>query len=116
MTLDEILCFDSIENLKIDMVQKQFAGRYLSELISKLKNYKPDIFKDIEYPVLMEMVERRNIHLHNKGYADKKYCSSFNIYKLNVGDYVYIDREYLFIKVMNTLSKFSTNIENELCI
>lgn len=47
---------------------------------------------------------------------DKKYCSSFNIYKLNVGDYVYIDREYLFIKVMNTLSKFSTNIENELCI
>lgn len=116
MTLDEILCFDSIENLKIDMVQKQFAGRYLSELISKLKNYKPDIFKDIEYPVLMEMVERRNIHLHNKGYADKKYCSSFNIYKLNVGDYVYIDGEYLFIKVMNTLSKFSTNIENELCI
>ncbi len=116
MTLDEILCFDSIENLKIEMVKKQFAGRYLSELISKLKNYKPDIFKDIEYPVLMEMVERRNIHLHNKGYADNKYCSSFNIYKFNVDDYVNIDSEYLFIKVMNTLSKFLTNIENELCI
>lgn len=35
---------------------------------------------------------------------------------LMLDDYVYIDREYLFIKVMNTLSKFSTNIENELCI
>ena len=98
------------------MVQKQFAGKYLSELISKLKNYKPDIFKDIEYPVLMEMVERRNIHLHNKGYADNKYYSSFNIYKFNVDDYVNIDSEYLFIKVMNTLSKFLTNVENELCI
>lgn len=116
VTLDEILCFDSMENLKKDMVQQQFVGRYLSELISKLKKYKPDIFKDIEYPVLMEMVERRNIHLHNKGYADNKYCGSFNIYKLNVGDYAYIDSEYLFIKVMNTLSKFSTNIEKELCV
>ena len=64
----------------------------------------------------MEMVERRNIHLHNKGYADNKYYNSFNIYKFNVDDYVNIDSEYLFIKVMNTLSKFLTNVENELCI
>lgn len=116
MTLDEMLYFDSIEDLKITMVQKQFAGRYLSELISKLKKYKPNIFIDIEYPMLMEMIERRNIHLHNKGFVDNKYYSSFNIYKLNIGDYAYIDSEYLFIKAFNTLSRFATNIENELCI
>lgn len=116
ITLDEMLCFDSIEELKKDMVQKQFAGRYLSELVSKLKRYKPNIFKDIEYSTLMEMIERRNIHLHNKGFADKKYHGSFNIYNFNVGDYAYIDSEYLFLKVFNTLSQFSANIEKELCV
>ena len=39
-----------------------------------------------------------------------------NIYKFNIGDYAYIDNEYLFIKVMNTLAQFSSNIERELCI
>lgn len=115
MTLDEMLCFDSIEDLRITMVQKQFAGKCLSELINKLNKYKPNIFSDVEYPMLMEMIERRNIHLHNKGFADNKYCGSFNQYKLNVGDYAYIDSEYLFIKVFNTLSQFATNIEKELC-
>ena len=116
ITLDEIVCFDSIEDLKIDMVQKQFSKRYLSELISKLKRYKPNIFNNVDYPMLMEMIERRNIHLHNKGFADNKYCNSFNIYKLSVDDYAYIDSDYLFIKVFNTLSQFATNIEKELCI
>ena len=116
ITLDDILYFDSIEDLKISMVQKQFAGRYLSELVNKLYKYKPNIFIDIEYPMLMEMIERRNIHLHNKGFADNKYCSSFNIYKMNLGDYAYIDSEYLFIKVFNTLLQFTTNIEKELSI
>ena len=64
----------------------------------------------------MEMIERRNIHLHNKGFVDNKYFDSFNIYKFNIGDYAYIDNEYLFIKVMNALAQFSSNIERELCI
>lgn len=69
------------------------------------------MFSEIDYPALMEMIERRNIHLHNKGFADSKYCTSFNIYKFNIGDYAYIDSEYLFIKVFNSLSRFATNFE-----
>lgn len=116
MTLDEIVCFDSIEDLKIDIVQKQFAGKYLSELVSKLYKYKPNIFVDVKYSILTEMIERRNVHLHNKGFADIKYCTSCNIYKLNVGDYAYIDSEYLFTKVFDTLSQFVANLEKELSI
>lgn len=116
ITLDEMLDFNSIEELRKDMVQKQFSGRYLSELVSKLKKYKPEIFNGIEYLMLMEMIERRNVHLHNKGFVDNKYYNSFNIYKLSIGDYAYIDSNYLFIKVFNTLSQFSINIEKELCI
>ncbi len=114
ITLDEMLDFNNIEELKFNMIQKQFTGKYLSELIGKLKKYKPEIFDDIEYPELMEMIERRNIHLHNKGFVDDKYCDSFNIYRLNKGDYAYIDSNYLFIKVFNTLSQFVTNIETAL--
>ena len=114
ITFDEMLDFNNIEELKINMIQKQFSGKYLSELIGKLKKYKPEIFDNIEYPELIEMIERRNIHLHNKGFVDDKYVDSFNIYRLNKGDYAYIDSNYLFIKVFNTLSQFVTNIESAL--
>lgn len=111
ITLEDTLSFSNIENLKYDMIQKQFSGKYLSEIIRKLKNYKVDLYKNIDYALLMEMIERRNIHLHNKGYVDEKYKNSFNIYKFNIGEYAYIDSEYLFIKVFNTLSQFATNFD-----
>lgn len=116
VTLDEISHFDNIEKLKMNMVNRQFDGKYLKDLITKLYKYKRAIFNGIKYIELMEMIERRNIHLHNKGFVDNKYFDSFNIYKFNIGDYAYIDNEYLFIKVMNTLAQFSSNIERELCI
>lgn len=116
VTLDEISHFDNIEKLKMNMVNRQFDGKYLKDLIIKLYKYKRAIFNGIKYIELMEMIERRNIHLHNKGFVDNKYFDSFNIYKFNIGDYAYIDNEYLFIKVMNTLAQFSSNIERELCI
>lgn len=43
--------------------------------------------------MLMEMIERRNIHLHNKGIVDKKYCSFFNIYHFHEGEYAFIDNK-----------------------
>lgn len=114
ISLDELLEFGSIEDLKAEMIQKQFSGRYLSELISKLKKYRPKLFDGIKYPMLMEMIERRNIHLHNKGFVDNKYYNGFNLYKFNVGDYAYIDRKYLFDVVFNAMSTFTTNMEKEL--
>ena len=103
--------FDSIEALKIDMVQKQFSGRYLRELINKLKRYKPNIFNNVDYTMLMDMIERRNIHLHNKEFVDNKYCNLFNIYKLSIDNYAYIDSDYLlkylilYINLLQILKK-----------
>lgn len=111
VNIEDVLLFENIDELKESMIHKQFDGKYLSEIIRKLKKFNSALFSEIDYPALMEMIERRNIHLHNKGFADSKYCTSFNIYKFNIGDYVYIDSEYLFIKVFNTLSQFATNFE-----
>ena len=98
------------------MIHKQLAGRYLSELINKLKKYRPSLFTGVEYPVLMEMIERRNIHLHNKGIVDEKYCGFFNIYHFCDGEYAFIGDKYLFTIVFNTLSQFTKNMEKELNI
>lgn len=111
VNIEDVLLFENIEELKESMIHRQFDGKYLSEIIRKLKKYNSDLFSEIDYPALMEMIERRNIHLHNKGFADSKYCTSFNIYKFNIGDYAYIDSEYLFIKAFNSLSRFATNFE-----
>lgn len=111
ITIDDVLLYKNIEELKANMIHKQFDGKYLSEIIKRLKSYNPDLFSGIDYPTLMEMIERRNIHLHNKGYADYKYCTSYNIYRFNIGDYVYIDSKYLFTNVFNILSQFATNFE-----
>lgn len=64
----------------------------------------------------MEMIERRNIHLHNKGIVDEKYCGFFNIYHFCDGEYAFIDDKYLFTIVFNTLSQFTKNMEKELNI
>ena len=110
-SIDDVVLFSSIEELKRDLIQKQFNGRYISELIRKLHKFKPSVFENIDYSVLLEMIERRNIHLHNKGYVDEKYCDSVNLYSLKIGEYAYIDSKYLFITVFNTLSQFSVDFE-----
>lgn len=111
VNIDDVLLFENIEQLKENMIHKQFDGKYLSEMIKKLKIYNADIFSGIDYPMLLEMIERRNIHLHNKGFVDNKYHTACNIYKFNLNDYAYIDSDYLFIKVFNILSKFANNFE-----
>ncbi len=116
MTLDEVVEFRSIDNLKNEMIHKQIASKYLRELINQIRKYRPSVLNGIEYPMLVEMIERRNIHLHNKGFVDKKYCDSFNVYNFNEGEYAFIDKEYLFSKVFNILSQFVANMEKEMAI
>lgn len=111
VALEDVLQFTSIEQLKSELVQRQFSGRYLSEIIKKLKTYLPSLFDGIDYAKLMEMIECRNVHLHHKGCVDEKYHNSFNIYNLSVGDYAFIDCKYLFDGVFNTLSHFATNFD-----
>ncbi len=110
--VDEIVSFTKIEELKNDIIQKQFAGRYLNDIISRLYNYKIGVFNNVKFPNLMEMISRRNIHIHNKGVVDNKYCEKYNIYDLKKGDYAFIDNNYLLKNVFNTLLIFAENLQN----
>ena len=112
ITFNDVLPFATIDDLKNDLINRQFEGKYLSEIIRKLKKYKPALFGNLDYLDLMEMIERRNVHLHNKGIVDEHYKNNYNKYNFDLGDYAYIDSEYLFIKVFNTLSAFVTNLDS----
>ncbi|MDE6604544.1 MAG: hypothetical protein K2K85_00795, partial [Clostridia bacterium] len=110
--VDEIVSFNKIEALKNDIIQKQFEGRYLSDILSRLKEYNKTVFDNINFPNLMEMVSRRNIHIHNKGIVDDKYSEKYNIYGLKKGDFAFIDNNYLLANVFNTLLTFAQNLQN----
>lgn len=114
VSLEEVISFSDIDSLKNDMIRKQFAGKYLREIIYKLHSYDNSLFDGIKFNELMELIERRNVHLHNKGFVDSKYCSKYNLNGYNVGDYAFIDSKYLFIRTFNTLSNFITNLNTVL--
>ena len=40
VTLEDVLPFSSIEQLKTELVQRQFSGKYLSEIIKKLRQHR----------------------------------------------------------------------------
>lgn len=110
--VDEIVSFDKIDDLKNDIIQKQFEGRYLSDILLRLKGYNKTVFDNIDFPNLMEMVSRRNIHIHNKGIVDDKYSEKYNIYGLKKGDFAFVYNNYLLANVFNTLLTFAQNLQN----
>lgn len=58
----------------------------------------------------MEIIQRRNLHIHKKGIVDEKYFAKGNGSELgiSVGDYAVIDNEYMH-KATELLEKFVTN-------
>lgn len=62
------------------------------------------------YLTLMEIIQRRNLHIHKKGIVDEKYFTKGNGSEqgISVCDYAVIDNEYMH-KATELLEKFVTN-------
>ena len=61
---------------------------------------------------VLEMIQRRNIHVHKKGIVDEKYLSKGNGAQLGlkIGDYATIDNSY-YLNVYETLGNFVDNFQ-----
>lgn len=61
----------------------------------------------------MEIVQRRNLHVHKKGIVDEKYFTKGNGSELglHIGDYAVIDDAY-FNKALDLLEKFVEGFPN----
>ena len=91
------------------------SGKYVSDVLEILHGYKADYFlvqgSDC-FVEIMEMVQRRNLHVHKNGIVDEKYFTKGNGSQLDIhlGEYSVIDNLY-YNKVSETLRAFISNIQ-----
>ena len=104
--------YKDFESFRDSLIENQLKGQYLRDLLFRLRKLKAICGSDAETPTfaqLIELVNRRNILIHNRGIVDKKYLERdelgslrFNIYNLKFGDIAVVDEKYW-------------NIANSLC-
>ena len=102
---DDLGDFDSFEEFRDSVVDEQLRGLYLKDLLQVLKSLGVDLVcgdSQGSFGHLVELVLRRNVHVHNRGIVDTRYLPSgvgaveqFNVDGLAVGDRAVVDRDYL---------------------
>lgn len=85
-------------------IENQLKPRYLKDLLFLFDGLGVDLADGSAGDRLVHVVElvmRRNVHVHNRGIVDERYVerdrdgtSQFNVYNLSLGDLVPIDRTY----------------------
>lgn len=109
--------FDDFEN---SIVGKKLKSVYLKDLMNILKNHNPDLFimdGESKYVNFIEMINRRNCHIHNNGVVDNSYLGisknnekpAYNIYGFGLGSYAEIEQSY-FNMCLNDCCEFITKI------
>jgi len=89
--------------------------KYVGEILGVLHTYKSTFFisdGEDQLDDILEMVSRRNIHIHSQGIVDQKYFERGNgasKYAFKVGQYAAIDSNYYF-HVSESLVKFINNL------
>lgn len=115
-SLSDISNYNTFEDFSEKTIDRVLAGKYIADLLEIIYKYKKDIFNldGIDcYSIIMEIIQRRNLHVHKKGIVDEKYFTKGNGNELGmqIGDYAVIDDTY-FNKTVNLLEKFVESFPN----
>ncbi|HEY8559498.1 MAG TPA: hypothetical protein VIL74_03770 [Pyrinomonadaceae bacterium] len=104
ISLDKINRFSSFDEFRNEIIEDQLKTKYLKEILIILNSFGvtlTDKTKGDEFVHLIEMVLRRNIHIHNRGIVDYKYLElndngkpRYNLYNLKSGKVATIDLKY----------------------
>lgn len=105
VSLEEIAEAGGDSALKDLMIERQLKKRYLKELLQLLRGFGVPLVppgSQFDPVALIELVLRRNLHVHQRGIVDARYLDpdsddgkpKFNLYSLNLGDYAEIDKAY----------------------
>ena len=109
-TLSDISQYNSFEEFSSTTTETIISGKYIADILEILHRYDRSIF-NIEdsdrYEDIMEIIQRRNLHVHKKGIVDNKYFTKGNGRELGLhnGDYAVIDDTY-FNHAVEVLEKF----------
>lgn len=104
ISLESFSKYNTFDRFRDDIIEEQLKAKYLKDVFSILDNQKVQYiddrsgFKSIH---LKEMIQRRNIHIHNRGRVDERYLErdnngkpKYNVYDFNLGSIAHIDFQY----------------------
>lgn len=114
-TLRDITQCQSFDDFASQTIDTMISGKYASDIVEILHQYNPQLFLvngQDSCDSILEMIQRRNIHIHKKGIVDEKYFSKGNGKRLglNNGDYAAIDYLY-YLNSYETLNNFIANFQ-----
>ena len=97
ITFQDITEAGNMEALQNEIIEEQLKKRYVKDLLILLSNeWKVQCVEPGQkFERLIEMVLRRNIHVHNSGIVDERYLDEKkNLDRLKLGDTAYINEAY----------------------
>jgi hypothetical protein len=104
LALDKLFDYSSFEQLRDAVIERQLKAKYLKDLLFILNGHGISyVDGPPDRPILViELVQRRNLHIHNRGYVDARYLENddtgvprYNVYGLAEGSFALIDKPYL---------------------
>jgi len=107
VSLEELGKYSSFEEFRNEVIEDQLKPKYLKDILFILNSLGVPLVKqegEDRFIHLLELVLRRNIHIHNKGRVDERYLERdqngtprYNIYNLALGDMACIDQGYWLV-------------------
>ena len=104
VSLDEFANFESFQEFRDNLIERQLRNKHVKELLFILNKLGVPLVhktKTITFAHLIELINRRNIHLHNRGRVDSQYLvryvekkNKYNVYNFSLGDVDVIDIKY----------------------
>jgi len=114
-SLGDITKFRDFSEFASKTIDTMISGKYVSDILEILHIYKVDYFliqgSDC-FDDIIEMVQRRNLHVHKNGIVDEKYFTKGNGSQsgIQLGEYALIDNLY-YNNASQILNNFILNIQ-----
>jgi hypothetical protein len=104
VSLQEISDAGNFEVFRDGIIEKQLKQRYVKDLLFILEALPVKCTDEVasdRFLQLIELVLRRNVHVHNRGVVDERYLErdqngrpKYNLYNLHLGEVAPIDEPY----------------------
>jgi hypothetical protein len=102
LSFDRFTQHSSFESLRDEIIEEKLKPKYLKDLLFIIQNKGVALDSPpYSFGHVVELVLRRNIHVHNRGFVDERYlerndqgASMFNFDNYKIGEFADIDKEY----------------------